>query len=80
MEEEAGALAWDCDELAGESAAFGVFSEGRSWPVAGEQKFSVSKIKNDIFAKERRTSEQNSARDGRRGGTKKDSRLIGGGR
>jgi hypothetical protein len=71
MEEEAGALAWDCDELAGESAAFGVFSEGRSWPIATEQKFSVSKIKNDIFAKERRASEQNSARDGRRGATKK---------
>jgi hypothetical protein len=71
MEEGAEALACDCDEIAGESAAFGVFSEGRSWPVAGEQKFSVSKIKNDIFAKERRAGEQNSARDGRRGVTKK---------
>lgn len=53
-ETDEGALAWGWAEIAGGSAGFGGFSEGRSWHGAAKQKFNARRIGTEIFAERRR--------------------------
>jgi hypothetical protein len=79
-EGEIEALACGWADIADGSAGFGGFSEGRSWVRAAKQKFSARRIEMKNIEIQRAKCEQTSARDGMKRATRKNNRLIGGGR